>query len=210
MRTVLARTALGLGTALGTLLCVGVLTVALGSRAAGGGDSAAGTAPAAPQVAAPAVAAGPVAAGALAVPDHPSTAPDECRTSRAAQRIIVDISEQHAWFCSRGATAWQSPVTTGAVALSSDDATPLGTYRIQGRNRHTVLTLADGSTYAVAYWVPFEAPLYGFHDSPWQTFDYGSALYRTEGSHGCVHLPAAAMKHLYNWVQIGATVTIRA
>ena len=74
------------------------------------------------------------------------------------------------------------------------DSTPLGTFHVQARNRATMLTLADGQTYQVKYWVPFDAPLFGFHDSSWQSFPYGSPAYRTQGSHGCVHLPLAAMR----------------
>ena len=33
--------------------------------------------------------------------------------------------------------------------------------------------------------------------------------YRTEGSHGCVHMPLAAMKFLYDWAAVGTTVDIR-
>ena len=51
--------------------------------------------------------------------------------------------------------------------------------------------------------------IYGFHDSAWQTIPYGSTKYHTDGSHGCVHLPIAAMKWLYNWAAVGAAVTIR-
>ena len=37
----------------------------------------------------------------------------------------------------------------------------------------------------------------------------GSSLYKSEGSHGCVHFPAAAMTRLYQWAPVGTTVTIR-
>jgi lipoprotein-anchoring transpeptidase ErfK/SrfK len=51
---------------------------------------------------------------------------------------------------------------------------------------------------------------YGFHDSPWQTFPYGGSLYRTKGSHGCVHVPPTAMRYTYYWAQTGTLVSIRA
>ena len=47
---------------------------------------------------------------------------------------------------------------------------------------------------------PFDAPLFGFHDSSWQKFPYGSPKYRTHGSHGCVHMPLRAIAWFYNWV----------
>ena len=50
------------------------------------------------------------------------------------------------------------------------------------------------------YWIPFDAPLFGFHDSSWQKFPYGSPKYKTDGSHGCVHMPVKAIAFLYRWV----------
>ena len=44
-----------------------------------------------------------------------------------------------------------------------------------------MLTLITGEQYTVKYWIPFDAPLFGFHDSSWQKFPYGSPKYRTHG-----------------------------
>jgi lipoprotein-anchoring transpeptidase ErfK/SrfK len=72
-----------------------------------------------------------------------------------------------------------------------------------------VLSVLTGEAYHVEYWMPYDGN-YGFHDSAWQTFPYGSQQYRTAGSHGCVHLPLSTMAWLYNWAKLGATVTIKA
>ena len=53
------------------------------------------------------------------------------------------------------------------------------------------------------------APLFGFHDSSWQHFPYGSAKYRTHGSHGCVHMPLHAIAFLYRWGDTGTPVRIK-
>lgn len=135
--------------------------------------------------------------------------PDACARNVLAQRVIVDISAQHAWLCARTHTVYQSAVTTGAVALAYD-STPVGTFHVQSRSRDVALTLIDGSVYRVHYWVPFDAPLFGFHDAGWQTIPFGSPAYRTRGSHGCVHMPLAAMSFLYRWAVVGTAVTIRA
>jgi lipoprotein-anchoring transpeptidase ErfK/SrfK len=86
--------------------------------------------------------------------------------------------------------------------------TPTGTYRIQAKDTDTTLTQLNGDTYPVKYWIAFDAPLYGFHDASWQHFPYGSPRYRTDGSHGCIHVPLPAIRFLYNWAQVGATVRI--
>jgi len=59
----------------------------------------------------------------------------------------------------------------------------------------------------VHYWVPFNGSI-GFHDATWQTIPFGSPLYQTSGSHGCVHLPTATMAWLYSWLKVGANVTV--
>ncbi|MDT4899919.1 MAG: hypothetical protein QOJ78_849, partial [Pseudonocardiales bacterium] len=103
---------------------------------------------------------------------------------------------------------YSAAITSGIVG--QDTSTPTGDYTIQGRNRDTVLTINTGAQYNVKYWIPFDAPLFGFHDSSWQDFPYGSAKYKTQGSHGCVHMPVRAIAFLYKWADIGAKVTIRA
>jgi lipoprotein-anchoring transpeptidase ErfK/SrfK len=62
----------------------------------------------------------------------------------------------------------------------------------------------------VKYWIPFQGPLFGFHDSPWQRFPYGGPEYRTQGSHGCIHVPLSAIRFLYRWASVGTPVRIRA
>ena len=99
-------------------------------------------------------------------------------------------------------------VTTGIPG--EDTHTPTGNYTVQARTRNTTLTLISGKAYDVKYWIPFDGPLFGFHDSSWQTFAYGSAQYRTDGSHGCVHMPVKEIAFLYRWVHVGAKVRIRA
>ncbi len=132
--------------------------------------------------------------------------PAPCAGNREDQLVKVSIAAQHLWMCHGSALAYQTAVTTGMD--TPDTRTPTGTFHIQGRNRDSVLTLEGGQQYDVRYWIPFQAPDFGFHDSSWQTFPYGSPQYRSAGSHGCVHMPLAAIAYLYNWVDIGATVVI--
>jgi hypothetical protein len=119
----------------------------------------------------------------------------------------VDISQQFARMCAHYQQVRTSPVTTGAVALG--DGTPTGTWHVQARVRNTTLYPAAGGAYPVKYWMPYDGA-YGIHDSSWQHFPYGSAKYRTHGSHGCVHVPGATMAWLFRWAPVGTTVTISA
>lgn len=142
-------------------------------------------------------------------PSPPRPTPvDHCARNHRAQLVLVSISDQHAWLCAHRHTVYSTAVTTGRAGR--DTATPTGHYRIQGLNRDTVLLPNTGERYHVRYWIPFDAPDYGFHDASWQHFPYGSERYKIAGSHGCVHLPLKAIKFLYRWADIGAAVTIRA
>jgi hypothetical protein len=164
----------------------------------------------------------PVEAVAIAVPGNPAR-PSAHRATQAAsaacagtpsgvRHIYVSISKQHLWACTGPVLLIGTAVTTGASALTNvHDATPTGTWRTYAKVRNTVLAGRDanGSWYDhVAYWMPFYLG-YGFHDSSWQTFPYGSSLYKTKGSHGCIHVPVAALRTIFNWAPVGTLITIR-
>jgi hypothetical protein len=122
-----------------------------------------------------------------------------------ASGVVVDLSRQLMAMCSSTAQLRVTPVTTGATAVGN--GTPIGTWHVQAKVRDTTLYPASGGAYPVRYWVPYNAP-YGLHDSSWQTFPYGSSRYRTDGSHGCVHVPLRAMTWLFGWLRIGTAVRI--
>ena len=49
---------------------------------------------------------------------------------------------------------------------------------------------------------------YFLHDSPHRTV-YGPGANLTNGTHGCVNIPIAAMSQLYRWASVGTTVVIQ-
>ena len=160
------------------------------------------------------VAVAPVAAVAAPPPAPTGPVSPACvGTSVGVKVIYVSISGQGLWACDGPVLFVSTLVTTGASALTNvHDATPTGTWRIYAKIRNTVLVGHDANGSwrdPVAYWMPFWEG-YGFHDASWQTFPYGSALYTTEGSHGCVHVPVAVLAEIFNWAPIGTLVTIRA
>jgi lipoprotein-anchoring transpeptidase ErfK/SrfK len=119
---------------------------------------------------------------------------------------MVNLTSQYAWMCQDHAPVNGTPVTTGATALGN--GTPVGTWHVQAKETDRTLT-GPGYSDFVHFRVPFNGD-FGFHDSPWQTMPYGDPGYTTQGSNGCVHLPAAAMQWLYTWVDTDTTVTIEA
>jgi hypothetical protein len=129
-----------------------------------------------------------------------------CAGNAAARFILVSITDQRVWMCQRTLQVYSTLVTTGAVRVGN--GTPVGTWQIQSRETNRYL-VGPGYRDFVHYWMPFDGD-FGFHDAPWQTMPYGAPGYTDNGSHGCVHLPAAAMAWLYQWAPTGTTVTIRA
>ena len=121
------------------------------------------------------------------------------------KEIIVSISQQHLWVCTGTTQVYDTAVTTGAYKVAGDE-TPTGTWKIYAKQTNRYLS-GPGYRYFVQYWIPFFGN-YGFHDANWQTFPFGSPLYGTEGSHGCVHLPLTAVKWLFDWSSVGTTVMI--
>jgi hypothetical protein len=141
----------------------------------------------------------------------PQPSPFCTGNAAGVHHIYVNIELQHLWACDGVYLFLDTAVTTGAWKLPHvNDATPIGTFHIYGKARNVVLSGHDyyGSWHDhVAYWMPFYGP-YGFHDASWQTFPFGSSLYSTKGSHGCVHVPVAVLGKIFNWAPIGTTVTI--
>ncbi len=129
-----------------------------------------------------------------------------CAGNTGTRLVTVSISEQRMWTCDGKRTVSASPVTTGID--NPRDRTPTGTWKIVSRETDRFLVGADYRVH-VNYWLPFFGD-FGFHDSPWQPFPYGSADYKTGGSRGCVHVPGPAMAALYRWASVGTTVTVRA
>ena len=160
---------------------------------------AAAPAPVAKTVAAPAQPAAPIASPCAGTP-------------AGIKHIYVSIGEQHLWACTGDALLIDSAITTGASAITNARyTTPLGTSHITGKKRNTVLAGKDVNgpwNDPVEYWMPFDGGI-GFHDSSWQTFPYGSPLYTTQGSHGCVHVPVAVIATIFDWAPVSTLVTVR-
>ncbi len=129
-----------------------------------------------------------------------------CATNTVAQHIVVSISQQHAWACDAHRLRLSTPVTTGVPV--PDRETRVGTWTVQDKQTNRDL-VGPGYDEHVDYWMPYDGD-FGLHDATWQTFAFGTAGWRTDGSHGCVHLPLDAMAWVYGWAQVGATVTIQA
>ncbi|HUY85334.1 MAG TPA: L,D-transpeptidase [Candidatus Dormibacteraeota bacterium] len=153
--------------------------------------------------------------GAAAIAAPALTGKNRCAGNKQGQLVLVSISQRHLWACQGSKTAYDSPVITGIQAHEST-VTPPGTYHIYAKQTNTTLTGADetGSwSDPVQYWMPFlnnQYGTYGFHDATWRPANsFGKVSPSSnDASHGCVELPLATSAWLYNWSQVGTTVTI--
>lgn len=144
-----------------------------------------------------------------------AVAPNACASNTLPQLILVSISQQHLWACDGSTVLYNSSVVTGDEQYA-DTLTPPGTYHIYGKETDKTLTGKDenGSwNDFVYYWMPFlynQYGAYGLHDATWRTpNEFGNININTsKASNGCVELPLATAKWLYNWDEIGTTVTI--
>ena len=153
----------------------------------------------------------PTGASGFRAPSTPPAAPvvvslgDDgisCATNANQQLLVVSISKQHLWACEGGKQVNSTAVTTGATV--DNDQTPLGSWRVQAKQRDRYL-VGPGYRDYVHYWVPFNGD-FGLHDASWQTMPFGSPDYLQHGSHGCVHVPSATMAWLYQWASVNDTV----
>lgn len=150
-----------------------------------------------------------------------------CAGNTMGQDVIVSISKQHMWACDGAKASYDNPVITGMQVYPSE-LTPVGTYHIYSKLTDQTLAGSDFTGHwsdYVYYWMPFldnQYGTYGFHDLTQQAngangradSDFGNvdinAPYTAakHGSHGCVEMPLAAAKWLYNWASVGTTVTV--
>jgi len=143
-----------------------------------------------------------------------------CADNTVSQLILVNISKQHLWACNGATTAYDSAVVTGMEQYAAD-LTPPGTYHIYAKQTNQDLKGCDATGCwddPVSYWMPWlsnKYGIYGFHDATWRKpSQFGHVnIYAPEtaavvGSHGCVELPLATAKWIYNWAPVGTTVKI--
>jgi len=119
--------------------------------------------------------------------------------------IEVSIDKQHLWLYKDGKLITETDVITGLP--TEDKATYRGAWPIAyKKSPYTLTSDIYGYEMDVTYWMPF---VYGqgLHDASWKD-SFGGDLYKTEGSHGCVNLPAEQAKVIYNTISAGYPIII--
>ena len=117
--------------------------------------------------------------------------------------VEVDIEEQHLYVYIDGACVLDSPCVTGNVSWNME--TPKGVFYIEYKQRNRTLIGPDYAT-PVSYWMHFYNHC-GFHDAYWRS-KFGGEIYLKDGSHGCVNMPPAKAKELYELAYAGMPVVV--
>jgi len=112
--------------------------------------------------------------------------------------VEVNLTTQHMFVIKNGSKVLDSDFVSGNVAKNW--TTPPGAFPLTYKTRNATLK-GEGYSTPVDYWMPFNGGI-GFHDAPWRSA-FGGQIYRTSGSHGCVNLPPAIARQLYDYVDSG-------
>lgn len=113
----------------------------------------------------------------------------------------VNLTAQHMLFYKDGKKILESDFVSGNV--SRGHTTPPGIFALTYKQRDAVLK-GEGYASPVKYWMPFNGGI-GFHDASWRS-SFGGSIYKSGGSHGCVNMPYAAAKELFENVYAGMPV----
>lgn len=113
----------------------------------------------------------------------------------------INLTAQHMFFYKEGKLVVQSDFVSGNE--SRGWSTPAGVYPLTYKQRNATLKGENYST-PVSYWMPFNGGI-GMHDAYWRS-SFGGKIYKTNGSHGCINLPPAVAKTIYENISAGMPV----
>lgn len=115
--------------------------------------------------------------------------------------VEINLTAQHLYFYVKGKLVVQSDFVSGNAAKGW--STPAGAYSITYKQRNATLK-GQGYATPVSYWMPFNGGI-GLHDANWRK-TFGGTIYKNSGSHGCVNLPPAVAKTIYENISAGDPV----
>lgn len=115
--------------------------------------------------------------------------------------VEINLTAQHLFLYKDGSLILESDLVSGS-SIRGDD-TPPGVYSVTYKQRNATL-VNEGYQTPVSYWMPFNRNI-GLHDAGWRR-SFGSDIYKTNGSHGCINLPPSAAKEIYENIEKGTAV----
>ncbi len=117
--------------------------------------------------------------------------------------VEINLTAQHLFFYKDGELLVESDFVSGNIAKSH--ATPVGAYSLTYKQKDATLRGEDYES-KVSYWMPYCGDV-GMHDASWRS-SFGGSIYKRNGSHGCVNLPASAAKTIFENIEAGYPVLV--
>lgn len=136
-------------------------------------------------------------------PEYSQTANSHGENDYGDTYVEINLTAQHLYFYKNGNLIVDSDFVSGNV--SKGNGTPVGAYPVTYTERDATL---KGENYAsdVTFWMPYCGNV-GMHDASWRN-SFGGNIYKTSGSHGCVNLPYAAAKKIFENIAAGYPVLV--
>ena len=134
-------------------------------------------------------------------PEYSRKAASHGETDYGNTYVEINLTGQHLYFYKDGRLVVDSDFVSGNV--SKGYTTPAGAYSITYKQRNATLK-GQGYATPVSYWMPFNNGI-GLHDATWRS-SFGGNIYKTNGSHGCINLPAGVAKTIYENISAGVPV----
>ncbi len=124
----------------------------------------------------------------------------EFATTSIARTIEVNLSSQMTYMFENGEVVRSFPISSGLP----DTATPTGRFEVFAHVSMQDMGCFEGALYCTENvpWVVYFAPDIAFHGAYWHN-NFGQQM-----SHGCVNLPVATAKYLYDWTPTGTEVWV--
>lgn len=117
--------------------------------------------------------------------------------------IEVDMTEQKMYYYVDGEIVIDTPIVTGNTSRRM--GTPSGVNFVYAKQKNRILRGRDYATH-VDFWMPVKGNI-GIHDASWRG-NFGGTIYQTNGSHGCINTPRAAMEQLFELAEVGTPVVM--
>lgn len=118
--------------------------------------------------------------------------------------VLVDLSEQRAIFYKNGVRILADNCVTGNKKAGM--STTVGIHQIIFKDTNRTLHGSYGEAF-VKYWMRFTNSGQGLHDAGWRR-TFGSGIYISNGSHGCVNLPRETAATIFNNSYVGMFVIV--
>lgn len=125
--------------------------------------------------------------------------------------VEIDLTAQHLWYYEDGTLKFQCDIVSGQTTSAARTTLPgvykvwykSTNYRLQGWNE-------DGDTWDsdCNYWIRVAIVGIGLHDTVWRGNSFGGNIYKYNGSHGCINMPLAGAKYIYDNVKTDTPVVM--